>query len=160
MNSFVATAPTTTPDSNGDATTIANDGWFPDIDLDELRQAMKIDGAVPLERLRHSALDAIATANADLGEWQAKQAAAGFASLAAVPAPQVGGASINVQRYQRAVYHLTHADITEKYRGYDSTKSGGQKAEDLEETSCHSRRNARWAMNDIRGIARSTVELI
>jgi len=160
MSSFVATAGNTTPDTPADAATIENDGWFPDIDLNDLRLAMKLDGTATFERLRLSAIDAIATVNADLGKWQAAQTAAGFADLASVPAPKLAGTSIQVQRYTRAVYHLTHADITERYRGYDSTKSGGQKAEDLEETICTSRRNARWAMNDIRGIARSTIELI
>lgn len=160
MSSFVATAGTAAPSAPADATLIRNDGWFPDIDLADLRLAMKLDGTVPFERLRRAALDAMATVNADLGQWQAVQLAAGFVDLTAVPAPTIGGASVQVTRYARAVYSLTHADITEQYRGYDSTKSGGQKAEALEDTICQSRRNARWAMNDIRGIRRSTVELI
>lgn len=160
MSSFIATAGSTTTDAPANAATIANDGWFPDIDLDDLRLSMKLDGTVTFERLKRAATDAIATVNADLGQWQAAQIAAGFADLASVPAPTVGGNSVHVQRYERAVYHLTHADITEQYRGYDSTKSGGQKADELDGTICDSRRNARWAMNDIRGIPRSTVELI
>lgn len=160
MSSFIATAGATTPDVPADAGRIENDGWFPDIDLADLRLAVKLDGTVTFERLRRAALDAIATVNADLGPWQATQRAAGYADLAAVPAPMIGGMSVQISRYVRAVYSLTHADVTEQYRGYDSTKSGGQKAEELEETICQSRRNARWAMNDIRGIRRSTIELI
>jgi hypothetical protein len=121
---------------------------------------MRLDGTVTHERLRPAALDAMASVNAELHEWQVAQRAAGHADLASLPTAQLGGESTYVLRYRRAVYHLARADVTEQYRAYDSTKSGGQKAEDLEATICESRRNARWALNDIRGIPRSTVELI
>ncbi|HDR9511807.1 phage head protein [Burkholderia cepacia] len=159
MSSFIAPAQTTAG-APGAAATIANDGWFPDIDIADLRESTKIDGTVTAERLRRAVIEAISTVNDDLAEWRAVQSAAGHADLASVPAKTIDGVSIQVSRYVRAVYSLTHADITEKYAGYDSTKSGGQKAESLEDTVCTSRRNARWAMNDIRGIRRSTIELI
>jgi hypothetical protein len=160
MSSFIATAQTNTPGAANSGAKVVNDGWFPDIDIDDVRAATKLDGTVTPERLRRAVVDAIATVNADLAQWQAAQIAAGHSDLASVPAKQVDGVSIQVSRYERAVYSLTHADITEQYRGYDSTKSGGQKAESLDGTICQSRRNARWAMNDIRGISRSTIELI
>ncbi|CAE6841553.1 hypothetical protein R69746_06947 [Paraburkholderia aspalathi] len=160
MSSFIATAAQGTPNTAGNAATLTNDGWFPDIDLDDLREAMRLDGTVTYERIRPSTLDAMGSINAELGTWQAAQIAAGHADLESVPAPQLGGVSTQVLRYRRAVYHLVRADLTEQYRAYDSTKSGGLKAEDLEHTIGESRRNARWAVNDIQGLRRSTVELI
>ncbi|MCI0152145.1 head completion/stabilization protein [Paraburkholderia sediminicola] len=163
MSSFIATAePNTarTPDTSTAAALIGNDGWFPDIDLTGLRKAMRLDGTVTHERLRLAALDAMASINTELGTWQAAQLADGHAGLASVPAPQLGGISTHVLRHRRAVYNLMRADLTEQYRSYDSTRSGGQKAEDLDETISEARRNVRWALNDIRGIRRSTVELI
>jgi hypothetical protein len=157
MSSFIATAVPSTPDTGA---TLTNDRWFPDIDLDELREAMRIDGTVTFERLRLATLDAMTSINAELGSWHASQVAAGYADLASVPSPQLGGVSTQVLRYRRAIYNLARADLTEQYRGYDSTKSGGQRAEDLEYTICESRRNVRWALNDMRGIHRTTVELI
>ncbi|AOJ73449.1 phage head protein [Burkholderia sp. MSMB2042] len=112
------------------------------------------------DSLRHAARDAMLTVNDELAAWRARQRAAGAATLADVPAPHIDGESAHVARYRRAVYHLTHADVTEKYRGYDTTKSGGQVAADLAATVDDARRNARWAISDILGIARSTVELI
>ncbi|UVS95946.1 head completion/stabilization protein [Burkholderia glumae] len=160
MSSFIAPARTTSAGAPGAGATIVNDGWFPDINIGDLRESTKLDGTVTAERLRRAVVEAISTVNADLAQWRSAQVAAGHNDLASVPAPKVDGISIQVSRYERAVYSLTHADITEKYGGYDSTKSGGQKAENLDETVCQSRRNARWAMNDIRGIRRSTIELI
>ncbi|QBI48235.1 head completion/stabilization protein [Burkholderia pseudomallei] len=100
--------------------TLTNDGFFPDIDLSALRDAMRLDGTVTAERLRHAARDALLTVNDELAAWRARQRAAGAATLADVPAPRIDGESAHVARYRRAVYHLTHADVTEKYRGYDS----------------------------------------
>jgi hypothetical protein len=160
MSSFIATANQAVPETPTDATTIGNDGWFPDIDLNELRETMRLDGTVTHERLRPATLDAMASINAELGAWQAEQRAAGHADLASVPAQQLGGISTHVLRYRRAIYNQTRADLTEQYRAYDATKSGAQHAEDLEATIGESRRNVRWALNDLRGIPRTTIELI
>ncbi|WP_028201153.1 head completion/stabilization protein [Burkholderia pseudomallei] len=159
MNSFVATAAPAVAATPIDGA-LTNDGFFPDIDLSALRDAMRLDGTVAHERLRHAARDAMLTVNDELAAWRARQCAAGAATLADVPAARIDGESAHVSRYRRAVYHLTHADVTEKYRGYDTTKSGGQVAADLAATVDDSRRAARWAISDILGIARSTVELI
>ncbi|ASL48338.1 hypothetical protein bAD24_III13135 [Burkholderia sp. AD24] len=163
MNSFIATAQPTTPQTPGspaDAAIVTNDGWFPDIDMNALRASMRLDGTVTYERLRDATLDAIASVNTELATWQAGHVAAGRADLAAVPAPNIGGESVQLARYRRAVFNLAHADLTERYRDFDSTKSGGQKAEDLEATICEARRNVRWALSDMRGLSRSTIELI
>ena len=139
---------------------VTNDRWFPDISLQDLREAMRLDGTVTQERLRLAAVDAIASVNDELRPWRAVQRTAGYAELASVPATQIDGISGHVQRYRRAVYNLARADLTEQYRSYDATKSGGQHAEELEATISESRRNVRWALNDLRGMARSTIELI
>ncbi|WP_244106668.1 head completion/stabilization protein [Paraburkholderia phenazinium] len=133
---------------------------FPDIDLNVLRTSTRLDGTVTLERLREAAIDAVVSVNADLHAWRVRQADAGHPSLADVPAPVIGGESVQLARYRRAVFNLTLADLTERYRGYDSTKSGGQQAEDLELTICEARRNVSWALNDMRALPRSTIELI
>jgi len=160
MSSFLATAEPTTPDALPNAAIVQNDGWFPDIDMDALRASMRLDGTATYERLRDATIDAIASVNAELGAWQTAHVAAGHSDLAAVPAPAIGGESVQLARYRRAVFNLTHADLTERYRDFDSTKAGGQKAEDLEMTICEARRNVRWALNDLRGLPRSTIELI
>lgn len=114
MNSFVATAAPAVAATPIEGT-LTNDGFFPDIDLSALRDAMRLDGTVTAERLRHAARDALLTVNDELAAWRARQRAAGAATLADVPAPRIDGESAHVARYRRAVYHLTHADVTEKY---------------------------------------------
>ncbi|WP_052405987.1 head completion/stabilization protein [Paraburkholderia heleia] len=160
MSSFIATEPTASSTPLAPSTTLTNDGWFPDIELAELREESRLDGTVTDTRLRSAALDAMASCNAELGSWQASQLAAGYADLDDVPAPKLGGQSTHVIRYRRAIYNLVRADLTEQYRGLDTTRTGGQKAEELEATICEARRNVRNALADIRGIRRTTIELI
>lgn len=45
---------------------IRNNGFFPDISLLDIRRAMRIDGTIPNERLKHSAINAMLTVNSDL----------------------------------------------------------------------------------------------
>lgn len=159
MSGFIATSPPhiDPPPPGG---TLVNDGWFPDLALAGLREATRLDGTVTDTRLRAAALDAMASCNAGLRDWQAAQLAAGHASLASVPAPRVGNTSAHVVRYHRAVHNLVRADLTEQYRGYDSTRSGGQAAEAIEQTIAEARRNVRFALADIRGVRRVLAELV
>ncbi|MGS1048450.1 head completion/stabilization protein [Burkholderia glumae] len=157
MSGFVATADAAPPTPEAD--TIENNGFFPDVSIAALRAGTKLDGTVNFDRIRAAAVDAMRSVNGELMTWRAEKAA-GYDKLAVIPADRIGGDSVLVSLYLRAVYNLAHADVTERYRDFDATKSGGQEAERLEETICTARRNARWALNDLRGIPRSTIELI
>ncbi|MCP1116956.1 head completion/stabilization protein [Robbsia andropogonis] len=156
MSAFIA-RPTVSADA---AQLIRNDGWFPDIDLTAMRTAMRLDGTVTPERLREAVVDAIGTVNDELRIWQARHRVAGIEKLDSVPASSVDGTSVLVARYRRAVYHFAKADLTERYRDIDTTRAGAHHADELATTIEDTRRNARWAISDIRGDARTTVELI
>jgi len=141
-------------------TAITNDGFFPNIDPVNAREELRLDGTVTAARLRSALIDAITTANDELDTWKATQIAAGSATLADVPAKQIDGASVHLHRYKRAVYALTKANLTERYRDFDSTAAGNKNADQMETPIDDYRRDARWALNDILGIGRTTVELI
>ncbi|MCQ0033125.1 N-acetylmuramidase domain-containing protein [Burkholderia glumae] len=113
MNSFVATAAPAVAASPIDGT-LTNDGFFPDIDLSALRDAMRLDGTVTRERLRHAARDAMLTVNDELAAWRTRQRAAGAGSLADVSAERVDGESVHV--FQVMGYHwkrLGYASVDE-----------------------------------------------
>lgn len=156
--SFIATGNDT--DSNAPATQIENEAFFPAIDLADLQAAMRLDGTVTPERLRAATVEAMASVNQDLATWRASQLAAGLATLADVTAPQIDGKSIHVTRYVRAVYCLAKANLTERYRDFDATHDGRTRATELESPIDDLRRDARWAVRDILGQRRVTVELI
>jgi len=155
--SFIAPAPairTVPPQA------IANDGFFPDIQLDATRQALRLDGTVTDERLRFALVGALLEANNSLAAWKAAQRAGGHASLADVPADQLDGVSRLQHAYVRAVYSLAKADLIERMTDYDTTAAGQKRAEWLSEASDDHRRNARFAIADVIGAARAVVELI
>lgn len=156
--SFIATAPasSTPPDS----ATVANDGFFPDIDLDHMRAAVRLDGTVTAERLRDATVDAVLLVNDELATWKATQIAASYARLVDVPATEIAGETINLVRYRTAVYRFARADLVERYRNFDATKSGVEQAEQLECSADDDRRAAKWSIRDMLGKSRTTIELI
>lgn len=143
-----------------DEPAVANDGWFPDIDLAKLRATARLDGTVTPDRLRHSTVQAVLAINSELAGYKQAQRALNRQKLDDVPAPQVGGQSAQLAHYLRAVYSSVQADLVERYRDFDTTGSGDKAAEKLELRSDDLRRDVRWAISDFLGIRRTTVDLI
>ena len=100
---------------------IENDGWFPDIALADMRDAMRLDGTVTDARLVQAVVDAILQVNRELADWQSQHAQAGIAALVDVPATRINRESRLLAQYRRAVYSTAKADLIERYRDYDST---------------------------------------
>ncbi|KRA15348.1 head completion/stabilization protein [Lysobacter sp. Root604] len=149
--------------ANGSASTeapIENDGFWPPIDPVALRQRIRLDGSIASERLRAAVVNAVITVNDELPEWKAKQLAGGYAALRDVPAPSIDGTSRLVQLYLRAVTCAAAAEVAERYRSYDATAAGNQRADDLSPSIDELRRDMRWAIRDLKATPRMTVELI
>jgi hypothetical protein len=140
--------------------TLANDGWFPDIELEKMRAAERVGGAVSDDRLQQAVIAAMSSVNDELAVWKLLQLGKGYAKLIDVPSPQINNTSRLVMLYHRAVYSVAHADLIERYSDYDTTNSGGKRAQEVLDTVADQQRNARWAVRDILGQRRTTVELI
>lgn len=151
MSGFVASG-------NTASFTISNT-WYPDIDGDHVRETQRLDGAVSNPRLEAAIVFAIISTNKELASFKALHADS-YASMADVPAEQVNDESLFVILYKRAVYALATAELIERYRSFDSTNEGNDNADESEPSIDDLRRDARWAINDILGIPRNTVELI
>lgn len=151
---------TTIPPAVADEPPIENDGFAPAIDLQQLRAALRLDGTVTAPRLRHATLAAMAAVNAEIATWRASQQAAGHLKLADVPGPRLGETSVLVQHYLRAVQCAVQAEMLERYRDFDTTGAGDKRAERLELSVDDVRRDMRWAIADLVGQRRTTVELI
>lgn len=161
MNGFVITA---NPPDKTVETIVSNDGWFPDMDPDSVRDACRLDGTVTVARLRPALVDAMLSVNAELQYFKGMQTEAGHASLADVPATMIDGKSAKVQQYIRAVHYCLMADLAEAYRNLAQLPSStGKEAHVMErlvvEQNEH-RRKQRWAIADLKGQRRTIVELI
>lgn len=139
---------------------ISNDGFWPDIDGQLLRAAMRLDASVTDARLEVATVNAMIEANRELAAYRAAREAEGCADLAAVPAPQIKNESQLLHLYRRVVYSNATAELIERYRGFDATNSGEQKVSEEHSNSDELRRDARKALRTLLGVSHATVELL
>ena len=153
--SFIATA---NPPLAADDAQVNNEPWFPAVDAKRARDVCRLDGTVTPPRLAHAIEAAMDTVNAELRDYQAAQQQAGVARL------QDAGDGRQLGRYLRAIYAHMQADLAEAYRDLDTLPAGqGKESRVLSGYTTKvddQRRAQRWAISDLLGIARSTVELI
>lgn len=121
---------------------------------------MRIDGTVTNERLKHSALDAMQTVNRDLKDFRLKAQTQGKSRLSLCDEEQLNDESELVYLYKRAVFCLTTANLYERYRSFDSTREGDQKADQLIDTAGDLKRDYHFAVRDILGSNRMIAELV
>ncbi|KHL68866.1 phage P2 capsid completion gpL-like protein [Pseudomonas flexibilis] len=153
MSGFIATG-------TAEAFTLTNDGFWPDIQTDHLRASLRMDGTVSDERLAMAAVNAVLSVNRELSQLQAEYRTQGYQTLEDVPSAQLQGLSGLVHLYRRAVYCTAGAELAERFRSYDATAAGNQRADALTPSIDEYRRDARYAIRDLLGITHSTVELI
>ncbi len=159
--SFLAPAPI--PDTG---VSIKNDTFFPDIDLDAMRDVQRLDGTVTAPRLKAEVEEAMLYVNGALSTWRAQRTAEGYTSLADVksvggnPVAEIDGKTALELRYTRAVFCWANANLIERYRNFDATATGRKEDDAARPGADELRRDAAWAINDIAGVSRNTVELI
>ncbi|WP_070415264.1 head completion/stabilization protein [Pseudomonas lundensis] len=139
---------------------INSNPFWPSIDLDKLRETLRIDSSVTPARLETAVVAAIIGVNRDLSTWRAARQAEGFTTLAGTPDDTRLTSAERAHLYVRAVECAAGAEVCERYRGYDATASGSKNADDSAPTIDDYRRDQRWAIRDFLGTSRTTVELL
>lgn len=159
--SFVALPPASEIEQPpAEETPVVNDGFFPDIVPAAVRDAARIPTSITPSRLRAAILGAIMTVEIDLRAFAATWIAAGHATLATVPAPQLDGKSVQLIRYHRAVALYAKAELIERHPDFDTTAAGGAEGDDAATAVGSLRRDAQHAIRDILGVGRTVVESI
>lgn len=158
MNGFVATPPA--PQSPDNATVKA-DGWFPAIDVNAARDAMRLRGDVPHARLVSALQGGIITVIGQLAAWKAGWVASGHADLAAVRAAE----TIDDQHrltllFTRAVRLYAAAELAEFARDSSATNDEVDRIEEESLVAPDMTAKALQAVRDILGVTRVDVELI
>ncbi|MHA6717889.1 head completion/stabilization protein [Sphingomonas sp. RS6] len=157
MNGFACTPVLAPPPATPADAPIVNDGWFPDVNVADLRKARRIPADLPVERLRDAVREAMIWANDQLEEWRAGQAAASFAD---VPSRPLDGATRNLVLYQLAIGAWAKALLVERLRDVDLTGAGQRKVDDLDASIGELRRDALHAVRRILGRTRTSIELL
>ena len=137
-----------------------DDDFWPVISPEIAKLTLRIDGTVTTERLVSALVNAIGTTAKALHDWKVEQQLAGWATLTSVPATKVGGTSILVHWYHRAVFSHAQANLMERYINLDTTNSGQKRADSQMTAIDDYRRDAIWAIRDIQGKSHCIVDLI
>lgn len=149
--------PVTLPHTEDQEAVIKNTFFWPDVEPSRLRKLMRLEGTVTPERLRHAALSAIAEVNAELFLYREAQQADGYRHLQEVPGEQLDGESEKLHHYLRAVSSVATATLYERYRSYDSSGKGNDKAGALDSTVDELWRDARWSIQQLQGRPRCII---
>lgn len=152
--------PTTPPATDPAEDTIPNLAFWPVLSLAAFRDGYRVDTVVTDTEAKQAIATAVRRVNAELADWQALQEAAGAATLADVASPVYGEVSEHVANYLSAVYHRAKAMVIEDNRDTDTTKSGHDRADDMEGQADIAMARSRSAVRAILGKHRATVELI
>lgn len=150
MSFAIANANPQVPDS-GTAQTVIEQDWWPSVDLVKAREVMRLNGTVTDDRLHESLLNAVYSVNDELIEWSETNR---LSNPDGMPEGRLS------HLYRRAVYFYAKAELVERYRDFDTTGEGDRRADDQEGIPGEARRNMRWAIRDIQGKSRTTIEAL
>lgn len=154
MNGLIATPP---PPHSPAGAVVEADGWFPDIQVNAMREAMRLRGDVPHLRLVAALEGAIITVINDTADWRAARTEE---SLAEVPAPQIAGRSRLEILWERAVRFYAAAELADLARDASATDDAARRLEEEQTVAADMRRHAISAVRDLIGATRVNVELI
>jgi hypothetical protein len=160
--SFVSVPPA--PASPGNALVSAGD-WWPDIDCNAMRDALRIGEMITHDRLVSEIRTALIGVIGELREWKALRVAEGHASLIAAaqvlqPGEEIDGTTHLEHLFVHAVRCSAAAALVELHRDVAATEQGQNRSEAVLPTAADYRRMATWAVRDILGVTRTAVELI
>jgi hypothetical protein len=140
---------------------VDHDSWYPGVDPNHFRDALRVGPAVTHPRLVEALRGAMITVGRDLRRWKAARVAAGAATLAAVEdQDEIDFEPELVHLYRRAVYAFAAADLVETHHDITATADGRDRSETRALSADDHRRNGLHAIRDILGVGRTTVELI
>lgn len=144
-----------------DNSVVPGDGWYPEIDVNAMRDALRITDQITHARIVGAIEGGLLTVEGELAFWRATQESEGFADLAAVdPDRMIGGEHRLTLLYTRAVRFHAAAELAELHRDLSATTDGATRAEPQLLTAEDYRKHATAAIRDILGTPRVTVELI
>lgn len=139
---------------------ISNISFFPAINVNDVRKTQRLDGTVTTERLKTAITSAIIAVNDDLYSWRLAKQLAGITTINDLNDELVNGESKYLILYKHAVYSWANALLNEQYINFDATAKAKGDLESNIESAGNLYRNARYAIRDILGKSRSTMELI
>lgn len=140
--------------------TVANNEFFPDIDVSSVRREYTIDDRTDDQELIRIIQSNLMRVNDDLNAWVCDKLAQGYNTLEAVPAAQLGDDSVLSLSYQQAVCYGVKADVMRAKLDYDLTAKGDQEADEREDKAMHYTAEATRALRRLLGRGHISVKRI
>lgn len=144
---------------NNEDVVITSELFFPSVSSQKIREYLRFESSVTNQRLIPAIESAIVEVNEQLDSLTSKASTLAELSLKKIITDGVEKTIAEVL-YFRAIAAATGAEINERYRAYDTTNNGSQKAEELEPTIVNYRRDLRFAIRDLKKTRRLNVELV
>lgn len=130
--------------------TLANEGWWPDIDMALLRETVRLPGDVTDARLLHETKRALRSINNELAQWKLDRIKEGCTSLQTVPLREgEDHTDVLLEYYQDAVYSHVDAKLCERYRNTDTTGAGDKRADMMDTRITEALRDKHLAISGI-----------
>ncbi len=156
--SFTALPPEPASPENS---TVAGDGWWPDIDCNAIRDALRITTQVTQARLVAAIAGGLISIGRELESWRIGCELDGATSLGEVkPEQTIAGEHRLTLLFTRAVRFAAAAELAELHRDLTATQDGQARADTQATTAEEYNRLATLAVRDILQVPRTTVELI
>lgn len=158
MTDIVSTPPA--PASPAESVVTTPD-WWPNIDVNKVRDAISLGGEVPHDRLVEALEQGVISALDELATWQAGKIEEGFASLANVtPIITIDESTRNESLFVSAVSSFAAARLADRNPDLTATREGSDRAEQRRDMASDFRREATHAIRQLKGEARTSSELI
>lgn len=145
-------------ETTGDS--LINDGFFPDLSLDEFLRDYRLPGDYAAEMVKSHVALAMIDVNNNLEDWRLDQETAGFTTLADIPAPQIDGVSTLVRLYRRAVFCRAKAELLMQFATVTRREAGENSAKEAPETEDLFLQYSVHAQRRLMGKANFTAELL
>lgn len=156
--SFVAVPPSP---ASPDYSLVESDGWFPSIDCNVMREALRIGPTVTHERLVEAIKGGMLLIDGELRDWRLAREAEGAEVLSDVqPDQTIAGEHRLSALYVRAVRFAAAAELADLHRDLTATQEGQARADTAATTAQDYHKLATHAVRDIIGATRTAVELI
>lgn len=149
MSAFVATPPA--PASPEASTVDVGDGFWPGIDINAFRDAVRLgDTTLPHARLVAALEGALARLLIELAPWKALQIAAGAAALADVsPELELSGETLGTVLWIRAARYHAAAELADTHTDLTATDQAMNRAADKRVSADDYRRMATAAQGQL-----------
>lgn len=145
--------------ANGDLTAqsadISSDDFFPAINIAQVRDFVRVDTSVTDVRLTQIVYEEILDVQRLLASLTTQAD-----HLIELSSSKIDGKSAYEVWYFSAVANGVGAKVCEKYRNYDSTNKGGDKAAEMSRTIDEYRRIKMWALAQLQNRNQTVVALI